>query len=116
MMLVIQTQNQENYGAHDWDGKGECPQYWKFKGGNEFKVTNVPLNIDYAEVVEAVRKDIEESNDFYRVDIISWGIESDDYLSWFEKSQLDYEGEITYPKTGRSNSTKVWLKCHRNSP
>ena len=98
MMLVIDTQYMENYGAHDWDGKGECPQYWKFKGGNEFKVTNVPLNIDYAEVVEAVRKDIEESNDFYRVDIISWGIESDDYLAWFEKSQLDYEGEITYPE------------------
>jgi hypothetical protein len=32
------TQVQENYGAHDWDGKGECPQYWKFKGGNEYKV------------------------------------------------------------------------------
>lgn len=22
----------ENYGAHDWDGEGECPQYWKCKG------------------------------------------------------------------------------------
>ena len=96
MMLVIQTQNQENYGAHDWDGTGSCPQYWKFKGGNEFKVTGVPLNIAYDEVVELVRGDIEESNDFYRVDIVSWSVESDDYLSWFEKSQLDYEGEIRF--------------------
>ena len=36
MKLVIQTQFKENYGAHDWDGTGECPQYWKFKGGNTF--------------------------------------------------------------------------------
>jgi len=33
MLLVITTQLQENYGAHDWDGQGACPQYWKFKGG-----------------------------------------------------------------------------------
>lgn len=25
----------ENYGAHAWDGEGECPQYWKAKGGHE---------------------------------------------------------------------------------
>ncbi len=38
MKLVIQTQIKENYGAHDWDGQGECPQYWKFKGGNTYVV------------------------------------------------------------------------------
>ena len=36
MKLVIHTQYKENYGAHDWDGKGECPQYWKFKGGETY--------------------------------------------------------------------------------
>jgi len=36
MKAVIQTQIRENYGAHDWDGQGECPQYWKFKGGNTY--------------------------------------------------------------------------------
>ncbi len=36
--LVIQTQHKENYGAHDWDGEGSCPQYWKFKGGNTYVV------------------------------------------------------------------------------
>ena len=35
--LVITTQVHENYGAHCWDGKGECPQYWKAKGGNEYQ-------------------------------------------------------------------------------
>lgn len=36
MKYVIQTQYRENYGAHDWDGEGECPQYWKFKGGDTY--------------------------------------------------------------------------------
>lgn len=92
MMLVIRTQYMENYGAHDWNGTGECPQYWKSKGGSEYKVTGVPLNIDYAEVVSAAG--VEKSNDYCREYIIDWSIESDDYLSWFEKSQLEYDGEI----------------------
>tara|TARA_B100001113_G_scaffold1418_1_gene1252 strand:+ start:2356 stop:2853 length:498 start_codon:yes stop_codon:yes gene_type:complete len=41
MKLVIHTQYRENYGAHDWDGKGECPQYWKFKGGSTYVVPNI---------------------------------------------------------------------------
>jgi len=36
MKLVLHTQFRENYGAHDWDGEGECPQYWKMKGGNTY--------------------------------------------------------------------------------
>lgn len=39
MKLVITTQYKENYGAHDWDGEGECPQYWKFKGGDTYFVS-----------------------------------------------------------------------------
>ena len=31
MKLHITCQYMENYGAHDWDGQGECPQHWKFK-------------------------------------------------------------------------------------
>ena len=41
MKLVINTQYRENYGSHDWDGKGECPQYWKFKGGSTYVVPNI---------------------------------------------------------------------------
>ena len=39
--LVIQTQHKENYGAHNWDGTGECPQHWKFKGGNTYFVSDL---------------------------------------------------------------------------
>ncbi len=93
MMLVIRTQYMENYGAHDWDGTGECPQYWKMKGGSEYKITNVPLNIDYQEVVSMAN--VETDNEYCREYVLDWSIESDDYLSWFEKSQLDFDGEIT---------------------
>ena len=93
MMLVIRTQFMENYGAHDWDGTGECPQYWKMKGGSEYKVTNVPLNIDYQEVVSMAN--VETDNIGCREYILDWSIEADDYLSWFEKSQLEYDGKIT---------------------
>jgi hypothetical protein len=41
MKIVIQTQVRENYGAHDWDGKGECPERWKFKGGETYVVPNL---------------------------------------------------------------------------
>ncbi len=92
MMLVIRTQFMENYGAHDWDGTGECPQYWKMKGGSEYKITDVPLNIDYQEVVSMAN--VEKDNEYCREYILDWSMEADDYLSWFEKSQLEYDGEI----------------------
>jgi hypothetical protein len=94
MMLVIRTQFMENYGAHDWDGKGQCPQYWKMKGGSEYKITNVPLNIDYQEVVSMAN--VERDNEYCREYILDWSMEADDYLSWFEKSQLEFDGEILY--------------------
>ena len=93
MMLVIRTQFMENYGAHDWDGTGECPQYWKMKGGSEYKVINVPLNVDYQEVVSMAN--VETDNIGCREYILDWSLESDDYLSWFEKSQLEYDGKVT---------------------
>lgn len=92
-MLVIRTQYHENYGAHDWNGEGECPQYWKAKGGSEYKILGVPLNCDFNEIVSMA--DVEKSNDYCQESIIDWSIEGDDYLSWFEKSQLDMDGEIT---------------------
>jgi len=41
MIIVLQTQIRENYGAHAWDGEGECPQHWKYKGGNTYIVEGV---------------------------------------------------------------------------
>lgn len=38
MRLSAVTAYRENYGAHDWSGEGECPQYWKNKGTYEYVV------------------------------------------------------------------------------
>ena len=92
MMLVIRTQDRENYAAHQ-GFTGEY--YWKNKGGSEYKILDVPLNIDHEAVVDMVRSEIEQDNDYYQTTIIDWSMEADDYLSWLEKSQLEYDGEIT---------------------
>lgn len=92
-MIVIATQDYENYAAHQgFDGTF----YWKAKGGSEFKITDVPENVDMDEVVEMVRGDIERNDEYFQTTIIGYKCESDDYLSWFEKSQLDYEGSIAF--------------------
>ncbi len=64
------------------------------KGGSEYKVLGVPLNIDHAEVVAAAG--VERDNDYCREYVVDWSIEADDYLSSFEKSQLEWEGEIQF--------------------
>jgi hypothetical protein len=94
--LLISTQVYENYGAHAWDGEGACPQRWKAKGGSDYVVKNFSEFLRVKEVVESLRSKVEEDNDYYREHIIDWEIVEDDYLTEFEKSQLEYEGKITY--------------------
>ena len=93
--LLITTQVHENYGAHDWDGQGECPQYWKAKGGNDYVVKNIDVN-KATETVMALRGQIEQDTHAFRESILDWEIVADDYLTEFEQSQLQYEGKITY--------------------
>lgn len=95
MMLVIATQDYENYAAHTgFDGTF----HWKAKGGSMYKVTGIPADADPAEIVEMVRSDIERNDEYFQTSIIGYGVQSDDYLSDFEQSQLEYEGSITYPE------------------
>ena len=93
--LLITTQVYENYGAHDWDGVGECPSYWKAKGGSDYVVKNVNVN-KVTETVMGVRSQIEQDNHAFRETIIDWSIVADNALTEFEQSQLDYEGAIRY--------------------
>lgn len=97
MMLVIATQVYENYAwnADGSIGTGENA-YWKAKGGSEYKILGVPVGVDMEEVVSMIQSDIEKSNDYIQETIIGYNVQSDDYLSWFEKSQLEYEGEIEF--------------------
>jgi len=36
ILVQITAQCHENYGAHNWNGQGECPQAWKPKGCQVF--------------------------------------------------------------------------------
>jgi hypothetical protein len=97
MKLLITTQVYENYGAHDWDGKNECPQYWKAKGGSDYVVKKFKDFNKVTETVMALRSQIESDNDHFRETIINFEVVADDYLTEFEKDQLEYEGSIRYP-------------------
>jgi hypothetical protein len=94
--LLITTQVYENYGAHDWDGEGECPQYWKAKGGCDYVVKKINVNT-VTETVMALRGQIEQDNQAFREHIIGWEVVANDYLTQFEKDQLEYEGKIRFP-------------------
>ena len=100
MKLHINTQYMENYGAHDWDGEGLCPQRWKFKGGEDYfyQLGAVePSEEHLAELVEALRSRVEWSDDGSRSYIVGYGVVADDFRTEFERSQLEYDGHIAYP-------------------
>lgn len=48
-LLQITAQVHENYGTHDWNGQGECPQHWKPKGGQMFTLRVDSDNFLYAD-------------------------------------------------------------------
>ena len=95
MQLFIHTQVRENYGAHDWDGVGDCPQYWKSKGGNTYKVQSSLVAAGLlTELVMAVRSRIESESDYMTEEIIDWEVAADDALTGIEQDQLKYWGRI----------------------
>lgn len=93
MMLVLTTQYMENYGD------AENP-YWKYKGGNDYKVLNVNARGDALEllVVKAKAK-IEYSNPMTREYLIGWIVMPDDALTPSERDQLEFDAKITWPAT-----------------
>lgn len=76
--LIAFTQYRENYGAHDWDGRSECPQYWKNKGGNEHLlgmwngVTQFPSQDEIYALIDAARNAIDRRDDYSEEFIIDW--------------------------------------------
>ena len=84
MAKIIQTQYRENYGSHDWDETGECPQYWKNKGGSTYVV--------HASSDEEIRNVINYSNDF-----------SEEYVMHIE--EYDPRNEVFEPWQDRTHIT-----------
>lgn len=96
MKVVISTQIRENYGAHDWDGKGTCPQYWKCKGGNTYVVSN--LSVAQALKVKesgipTLKALIEVRNEGFEEYVQDWAILDDDAVvgdEWENPTQLSW--------------------------
>ena len=75
--LIITTQHKENYGAHDWNGEGECPQYWKFKGGSTYFVTDLTdkqINKIAHNGIPTLSAMIESKSEYFEEYILDWEI------------------------------------------
>ena len=111
MKAVIQTQFYENYGAHDWDGEGVCPQSWKPKGGDTYVID---LSIRQAQDMDFwkhIISSIEYASDYARVTIIGETIvddidfkESDHCPEWDAPIYLEWNDDGRL----RATQTKSW--------
>jgi hypothetical protein len=98
MKLVITTQVRENYGAHEWDGQGECPQRWKFKGGNTYVVRDLSqTQVDkIVEVgIPTITALLEERTDGYEEYLLAYDVVEDSAAEgepWETPYSLYWEG------------------------
>ena len=72
--LVIQTQYKENYAYPDWDGKGECPDGWKFKGGETYVINSFKDFDNVTKVMDKLNELITVDNDGFKEYILYWEI------------------------------------------
>jgi hypothetical protein len=130
MKLIVHTQHQENYGAHDWDGEGECPQYWKNKGGDAIVVADIDQGTAAAiaaagNMGKLARDRIDALNlqddEYFIETVIDWELidDSDIEVVWdhnnpgrhgggdkvtrlmMTRDDLDYQGSIVQDMGGR---------------
>ena len=97
MKLIIDTQHRENYGAHDWDGEGLVPQYWKNKGGAIYVVENLS-SAQVSKIrkggIPTLSKLIERSDEFSEEFILDFSFDDDGATPWDDYEQpwiLKYE-------------------------
>jgi len=102
MKATIDTQYSENYGAHAWDGEGECPQYWKQKGGTTYVVTDIPIGAIGSQTLDKIIQaadahfGISKFNDYCHEYIMDTAFEEDNFIPYDEKLQMEYSGRVTY--------------------
>jgi hypothetical protein len=95
--LLIITQVYENYAWREDGTIGTGAEaYWKAKGGSEYVIRNIDIN-RVAALVESATAQVEQANDYYTETVIGWEVVADDYMTEFERDQLEYEGKIVYP-------------------
>lgn len=95
--LLIATQYCENYGSPN-------DPYWKMKGGSEYVVEGLDFDADYEwaevrvdQILTKIRDQVEISNPMCEEYILGWSIVADDYMTDYERSQLEFDGKINFP-------------------
>lgn len=106
--VVFQTQFLENYGAHAWDGEGECPQRWKPKGGSTFIVSASAAEVADSQWWDMVTKCISHSSEYSEEYVISETVV--DAIDFVESDHVEEWEEPTY-----AQSAGDCLHCTRES-
>lgn len=95
--LIAMTQVRENYGAHGWDGRGECPQYWKNKGGSEYLLATLDLqkvvklgHDGIVKMVEDARPYVTANSEMFQEEIIDYNLYYGDQKSYWEETYEKY--------------------------
>lgn len=101
--IVFVTQYMENYGAHDWDGKGQCPQYWKMKGGDEIRhptllTANDCMNKPLVDsLVKQGFETINRNGDYSREWVVDWYFLAENEKTEQELLHVEYEPNYRSP-------------------
>lgn len=95
--LLITTQVYENYAWNEDGSIGTGAEaYWKPKGGNDYVVRNIDVN-RAADIANWACGEIEQDNEYFIETVIGWEVVADDYLTEFERDQLEFDGKIMFP-------------------
>jgi hypothetical protein len=95
--LLIQTQVYENYAWREDGTIGTGAEaYWKAKGGSDYVIRNIDIN-RVQELAKSACAQVEQASDYFTETVIGWEVMANDYLTDFERSQLEYEGRIRFP-------------------
>jgi hypothetical protein len=97
MKALFTTQVYENYAWREDGTIGTGTEsYWKAKGGDEYVVLNVDKDQVF-EILEKVALQIERNDDYIQETIVNLQVVEDDYLTDYERDQLEYDGTIQFP-------------------
>ena len=96
MKAIFTTQVFENYAWREDGSIGVgADAYFKSKGGDEYVVKNVDKS-QMLRILKEVKAQVEVSNDYFRETVVDFVLVEDDYLTEYERSQLEYDGCIVY--------------------
>ena len=89
--VVVSTQFMENYGSHDWDGTGECPQGWKYKGGRDIVVASRGEAISHSEAESIALAWQGHSSDYSEEYRTGWSLLAPGELTGDEQDRIDWD-------------------------